>query len=177
MEAAERDYFLPDDKEIFPLVETFVKEEDWHRGYGSLFDGLRRSGRRVTWLVEQTARTVVGDAKTRYERVRRLYDYCQSQIRDGDSTGAHATLLEMSGDRQAVFEACLKALGIRTAVANVFRVGLSAPPRWERMTLPLLVSNTYLVVETEKGRLFVDASTRYCPLGRIAPDDLSLIHI
>lgn len=171
MEAAERDYFLPDDEEIFPLVETFVEERDWRRGYGSLFEGLRRGGRRVTWLVEQTARTVVGDAKSTYEKVRRLYDYCQSQIRDGDNTGAHATLLEMAGDRQAVFEACLKALGIKTAVADVFRVGLSAPPKWERATLPFLVSNSYLVVETEKGRLFVDASTRYCPLGRIAPDD------
>jgi len=171
MEAAERDYFLPDDEEIFPLVETFVEERNWRRGYGSLFEELRRSGRRVTWLVGQTARTVVGNAESAYEKVRRLYEYCQRQIRDGDNAGAHATLLEMAGDRQAVFEACLKALGIRTAVANVFRVGLSAPPKWERTTLPSLVSNTYLVVETERGRLFVDASTRYCRLGRIAPDD------
>jgi len=171
MEAAERDYFLPDDEEIFPLVETFVDERNWRRGYGSLFEELRRSGRRITWLVEQTARTVVGNAKNTYEKVKRLYDYCQNQIRDGDNTDAHATLLEMAGDRQAVFEACLKALGIKTAVADVFRVGLSAPPKWERITLPLLVSNTYLVVETEKGRLFVNASTRYCRLGCIAPDD------
>lgn len=171
MEASERLYFLPPEPQIFPTIETFVEKGDWKRGMGRFFSGLRSSGRRVTWLVEQTARTVVGEAKTVYEKVKRLYRYCQTQIRDGYNRNAHATLLEMAGDRQAVFEACLRVLSIKTAVVSVLRVGLSEAPQWERKRLHELAAANYLLVRTENGPLFVDISTRYSPLGSVAPED------
>jgi len=170
MEAAERVYFMPEPREIFPVVEN-RKRRRWVQGAGRLFSGLRQGGRRITWLVGQTARTIAGGAKSVYEKVERLYRYCQTQIRDGYNLRAHATLLEMAGDRQAVFEACLRALGIETAAVTVFRVGTAAPPEWESSSLADLSSTNYLLVETEKGPLFLDLRSRYCRLGRLAPGD------
>jgi hypothetical protein len=125
-----------------------------------------------TKLIEEEALKIVEGAKSDVEKAKRLYEWCNLNIKEGSYYDpAHTILINKAGDRNTLFHSFIKALKIPY---NIVLVG-SNPRRidveqWSGGD----ISNNFreaLFLFKEAGReYYVTLDARYAPFGKIPED-------
>jgi len=158
-------------KEIFPNMEFVAEKKEPERSFCKLKGVLRNSSVVPTRLIREQARKITEGADTLFKKVRRLYDWCHKELKEGGyASHAHAILIEKAGDRNTLFWAFLNALEIPySLVVSTYHLESGGAEEWEK---ELVVDNFYtstpmFLFEEGGERLFATLDIRYIPLGKV----------
>jgi len=175
--ALEAEHRTPPPEEVIPCFDWIPTDRRPLENMAALAAAFRDEGSRPTPLVEREARRIVEGAKDLREKVKKLYEFCHTEIRTSGfglfgfgAGGAHSILLERAGDRTTLFRAFLNALGIPYRIALCMS-DLNDGERIdiEEADVASLFGTTpsYLIVDLPDGPLYVSLRYRYLPLGML----------
>ncbi|MCX7703648.1 MAG: hypothetical protein N2234_06065, partial [Planctomycetota bacterium] len=171
LDVEEVERYVPSLKEIFPNYE-FVNEDVCRtKNLPKLKAALREQSVLPTRLIKEEALRITEGAKSDIEKVMRLYEWCNLNLREGSYSddSAHAILINKAGNRNTLFRSFVKALEIphKIVLASV-TPSRSPVERWWNDDLSSNFGETLLMFTDGKGKdYYITLSARYAPFGKL----------